>query len=134
MGFIDDADRHQEQATLHVHVIGQVEFDIRLFQLHFTGLAFADQRMLDFQFREETDLAAEFVGEIQHEAVVIHLAAGFVEIVVMQFTVAADAGLAVAGQGDLFFFLQCIQRFLLRLDDFIQFLVAWCIRRIFGGD
>ena len=74
----------------------QIVLNVSLFELDFALLAFACIAVLDFQFREEAGAFVEGVAEEQHEAVKIDFVfvgctSLAVEVVVVQFAVAADA-------------------------------------------
>ena len=73
MGFIKNAHRHQEQTTLGLGGVINVEFDIGLFQLDLTILAFTGDGVFQFQLGEEANVVVELVAKEQHKAMKVDL-------------------------------------------------------------
>ena len=67
MGFVQNADRHQEQATLGLQVVTDVIFNIGLLKFNFTVLSITRKGMFKLKFREEAQSVREFVSEEQNK-------------------------------------------------------------------
>ena len=97
MRFIERADRQQEQAGFCRQSIAEHEVDVCLLEFNLARCTVSCERMFEFEFGEKADAVGELVAEEQHEAMEIDLsevacAVIGIEIVVMQFAVAADRG------------------------------------------
>ena len=69
VALVDDADGHEQLARAHAEPAVDEEIEVRLFELQLAFLFAAfDDRVLDFELRDESDPIREAMGEQQDEA------------------------------------------------------------------
>ena len=92
--FVEQADRHQEQAGPHRPGRRELAFDIGLLDFDFTGVARRRHRVFDLEFGDNLGLRIEAVLEAEHEAAHVGLCV-FVRAgraVVVELAVAGEHG------------------------------------------
>ncbi len=93
MALVDDADGHEQLARADAEPAVDEEIEVRLFELELAFLFAAfDDRVLDFELRDEADAIGEAVGEEQDEAPEVDERVGVGRVHELQVHVARQRG------------------------------------------